>query len=307
MENRPGRLRVAIVGAGGVGGLVGAQLSRQGDGVTFVATESTATVLAKQGVCIRSERYGSFTVSTNAVTMLTTPVDVCVVAVKSMQLEAAMGRVPADRLAHALVVPFLNGVEHIAMLRAQYGSRVLPATMRVASTRVAPGVIEHTSPFMNVELALSDEEDDGLRREKVVDFASHLQAAGVDVEIRDSELSMLWGKLIFLGPLALLTTTYGTSAGDVRTVHRDELLAVIDEIAHIGGMVGATLSADAAVQFFDSVPAAMQSSMQHDAAAGRTIEIEAIGGALLRAAAQTGIAAPVTERLVGGLRQMASR
>lgn len=306
MENLPGRLRVAIAGAGGVGGLVGALLARQGDGVTFVATESTATVLTKQGVCIRSERYGSFTVSANAVTTLTTPVDVCVVAVKAMQLEAAMGRVPADRLADALVVPFLNGIEHVGTLRAQYGARVLPATMRVASTRVAPGVIEHTSPFMKVELALSDE-DDVLRRGKVVDFASHLQAAGVDVEIWDSELSMLWGKLIFLGPLALLTTTYGTSAGDVRTAHRDELLAVIEEIAHIGEMVGATLSADAAVQFFDSVPAAMQSSMQHDAAAGRTIEIEAIGGALLRAAAQTGIAAPVTERLVGGLRQITAR
>jgi 2-dehydropantoate 2-reductase len=125
--------------------------------------------------------------------MLTTPVDVCVVAVKSMQLEAAMGRVPADRLADALVVPFLSGVEHVGTLSAQYGCRVLPATMRVASTRVAPGVIEHTSPFMKVELALSDEEDDGLRREKVVDFARHLQAAGVDVGTRDSELSMLWG------------------------------------------------------------------------------------------------------------------
>ena len=242
MENQPGRLRVAIVGAGGVGGLVGALLSRKGDGVTFVGTESTATVLTKQGVCVRSERYGSFTVSANAVTMLTTPVDVCVVAVKAMQLEAAMGRVPGDRLADALVVPFLNGVEHVGTLRARYGSRVLPATMRVASTPVAPGVIEHTSPFMKVELASSD-----------------------------------------------------------------GLLAVIEEIAHIGEKLGAVLNADAAVQFFDSVPAAMQSSMQHDAAAGRTIEIEAIGGAVLRAAAQTGIAAPVTERLVEGLRQTASR
>jgi 2-dehydropantoate 2-reductase len=58
------------------------------------------------------------------------------------------------------------------------------------------------------------------------------------------------------------------------------------------------LSADAAVEFFDSVPATMQSSMQHDAAAGRAIEIEAIGGAVLRAAARTGIPAPTTEKLV---------
>jgi 2-dehydropantoate 2-reductase len=231
---------------------------------------------------------------------------VCVVAVKATQLEAAIGRVPADRLGEALVVPFLNGIEHVSSLKAQYGSRVVPATMRVASTRTAPGVIEHTSPFMKVELALSDD-DPVLGTERVADFASHLQAAGVDVEIRDSELSMLWGKLVFLGPLALLTTKYGTSAGDMRTAHRDELLGVIEEIAHIGGKIGAVLSADAAVEFFDCVPATMQSSMQHDAAAGRSIEIDAIGGAVLRAAAQTGTSAPVTERLVREIRQIVPR
>jgi 2-dehydropantoate 2-reductase len=306
MESKPRTLRVAIVGVGGVGGLLGALLSRRGEEVTFVATETTATILAEQGVRIRSERYGSFTANATAVTILSAPVDVCVVAVKATQLDAAMGRVPAETLGDGLVVPFLNGVEHVGSLRDHYGSRVVAATMRVASTRTAPGVIEHASPFMKVELAISDDDDDP-RKERVVTFAHHLQAADVDVEIRDDELSMLWGKLIFLAPLALLTTKYGTSAGDIRTAHRDKLLAVIDEIAHIGEKLGARLNANAAVQFFDSVPDTMQSSMQHDAATGRPIEIEAIGGAILRAAAQTGIPAPVTETLVNELRQIESR
>jgi 2-dehydropantoate 2-reductase len=216
-----------------------------------------------------------------------------------------MDRVPADRIGDGMVVPFLNGIEHISALRDRYGSRVLPATMRVASTRTAPGVIEHASPFMKVELAVPHDAD-SCRSERVTDLAKHLQAAGVDVEIRNSEQSMLWGKLIFLGPLALLTTKYRTSAGDIRTAHRDELLAVIDEIAHVGEKVGAVLSADDAVQFFDSVPATMQSSMQHDASAGRPIEIDAIGGAVVRAAARTGVAAPATEMLVQELRRLAS-
>jgi 2-dehydropantoate 2-reductase len=295
---------VAIVGVGGVGGLVGALLSRRGDAVKFVATESTASVLTEQGVQVRSGRYGSFTVTADAVTMLNSPVDVCVVAVKAMQLEAAMGRVPVDRIGKALVVPFLNGVEHIDALRAQYGSRVVPATMRVASTRTAPGVIEHSSPFMKVELALLDD-GDVLRGGRVANFASHLQAAGVDVAIRRSEQSMLWEKLIFLAPFALLTTKYGTSAGNIRTAHRDELLVLIEEIARIAKKMGAVLSEDTAVQFFDSVPATMQSSMQHDAAAGRAIEVEAIGGAVLRAAGLIGISAPAVERLVEQLRQVA--
>jgi 2-dehydropantoate 2-reductase len=126
MENQPGPLRVAIVGVGGVGGFLGALLSRQGEEVRFVATESTAAILAERGLRIRSARYGSVTADASAVTMLSAPVDVCVFAVKATQLGAAMGRVPADTLGDAVVVPFLNGVEHVGSLREQTGPESLP-------------------------------------------------------------------------------------------------------------------------------------------------------------------------------------
>ena len=293
-------LAVAIVGPGGVGGLLGALLIRQGAGVTFVAPEPTASVLNSQGIRVHSGLYGDFTVAANAVPVLTEPVDVCVVAVKALQLEAAMERVPKQAVDGAVIVPFLNGVDHVDVLRSIYGPRVVAGTLRVASTRTAPGVIEHSSPFVRVELALADDLDDQLR-ETALRFERRLAAAGVEVAVRDDELSMLWGKLIFLCPLALLTTTYGIAAGEARTTHREELVAMLGEIAQIGQAVGASLSAEAALEFFDSVPPTMQSSMQHDAAAGRPIELDAIGGAVLRAATRTGIPAPVTEKLVSDL------
>ncbi|GAC1305894.1 MAG: ketopantoate reductase family protein [Acidimicrobiales bacterium] len=305
MQEPTGRLRIAILGAGGVGGLIGGLLARQGEAVTFVVTESTAETLTRDGLSVSSAHFGSFRVAAHAVTSLGTEVDVCVVSVKATQLEAAVHRVSPDVLGDALVIPFLNGVDHVAELRARYGPRIVPATMRVASTRTAAGVIEHRSPFLRIELAVTDGEP--VRHREMTALASHLRSAGAEVEIRDSELSMLWGKLIFLCPLALLTTRYGVSAGEIRTTHRGEMLAVITEIARIGGAVGADLSAEATVRFFDSVPEEMQSSMQHDAAAGRPIELDAIGGAVLRAATRTGQDAPVTARLVDQLRRLAPR
>jgi 2-dehydropantoate 2-reductase len=80
----PERIGVAVVGAGGVGGLLGALLIRQGDDVTFVAPEPTVAILNAQGLRVDSGRYGSFAVPAKAVTALTASVDVCVVAVKAM-------------------------------------------------------------------------------------------------------------------------------------------------------------------------------------------------------------------------------
>jgi len=299
-----GRFEVAIVGAGGVGGLLGALLIREGVDVRFVVTDATASVLNSQGVRVRSKRYGNFAVPARAQTDLASPVDICVVAVKAMHLEAAMERVPKPALANAVVVPFLNGVEHVDILRGLYGSAVVPGTVRVASARSAPAVIEHSSPFMRVEIAVGDRENRS--GQTVLTFAERLTSAGVDVDLREDELSMLWGKLIFLCPLALLTTRYGIAAGDARTLHRDELVAVITEIAAVAGALGASLSGDEALGFFDSVPVEMRSSMQHDAAAGNPIELDAIGGSVLRAGERSGIPTPATRQLVADLARTAA-
>lgn len=303
----PQRLQIAMVGAGGVGGLLGALLIREGADVRFVVTEATASVLNRDGIQVSSERFGNFAVAAPALTELTSPVDVCAVAVKAMHLQAAMDRVPMGMLVEGAVVPFLNGVEHVETLRRIYGAAaVVPGTVRVASARTAKGVIEHSSPFLRVEIALTDDLA-SRARQTIQTYADLLASAGIDFALREDELSMLWGKLIFLCPLALLTTRYDIPAGDARTRYRDELVAVINEIADVAGALGASLSAKEALAFFDSVPPGMRSSMQHDAAAGRPIELDAIGGSVLRAGERSGIPTPATRHLVADLSRIVSK
>jgi 2-dehydropantoate 2-reductase len=119
---------------------MGGLLARQPENeVTFVATESTAAALNSKGLRVNSDHYRAFSVAVRAVTRLIAPVDVCVVAVKAMQLRGAMERVSNGVVAGSVVVPFLNGVEHVETLRQMYGDVVAPGTVRVASTRSAPG------------------------------------------------------------------------------------------------------------------------------------------------------------------------
>ncbi|MGN9908634.1 ketopantoate reductase family protein [Phytohabitans sp. LJ34] len=289
---------VAVVGPGGVGGLVGAVLTRAGHPVVFVARPDTAAALTAGGLEVSSVQYGDFRVPATAVPRLAAPVDVCVVAAKATALDAALDAVPAEVLGAGLVLPLLNGVDHMAGLRERFPSaRVLAGAIRVESTRVAPGRIAHTSPFCAVELA-----GDDTPRTRLETLAGQLGAAGIDAAVRDSEALVIWDKLAFLAPLALLTTAYGATAGEVREKYRGDLEAVVGEVAAVARAAGATGDAGAVIGFFDRMPPGMKSSMQRDVEAGRPAEVDAIGGAVLRAAARAGVDTPVTARIVEDLR-----
>ncbi|MGP3928347.1 ketopantoate reductase family protein [Streptomyces sp. 8N616] len=298
-ETETGTETVAVLGPGGVGGLVGALLARAGHRVVCLAGAETAEVLRRDGLSVSSGKYGDFTVSVEAATELTEPVGTCLIAVKETALAPALARVTPEALGFSgLVVPLLNGLEHVAQLREHYpADQVAAATIKVESTRVAPGRIEHTSPFAAIELASQAAPRDRLDR-----TAKLLQGAGLDVRVRDDEAAMLWDKLAFLAPMALLTTRYGLTVGGVRTERRPELLAVLGEITATAHASGGPVDADRILGMFDRAPAGMKSSMQRDAEAGRPLELDAIGGAVLRAAQQYRIEVPVMSQVVDELR-----
>ena len=291
-------LRVAVLGPGGVGGLLAALLARAGAAVTCLAGADTVEVLRTAGLRVQSALFGTFTQPVGAAERLTDPVDVCFVSVKATQLRSALERVPAKVLGDALVVPLLNGVEHVAVLRECYpDAGVVAATIRVESARVEPGVVRHDSPFVTVELAATG--DLALRARRL---AASLERAGVSVRLSQDEEAVLWSKLNFLAPLALLTTHAQASAGEVREHNRADLLALVGEVAAVARAEGAPADEHQVVAFFDSVPPTMRSSMQRDAEAGRPLELDAIGAAVVRIAGRHGIPVPVTSRYVEDLR-----
>ncbi|MGW3986500.1 ketopantoate reductase family protein [Streptomyces sp. NPDC004830] len=287
-------LTVAVLGPGGVGGLLAALLSRAGHRVICLSGERTAGILRGEGIRVRSARFGDFTARVEADTALREPVDACLVTVKHTALDAALARVAASVLSDGLLVPFLNGVEHPAALRARYRpDRVAPAVIRVESTRPAPGVVEHGSPFAEVDLT-------GARapRPRLDALAGALDAAGPATRVLEDETAALWAKMSFLAPFALLTTRYGLPLGEVRDRHRDELTALVAETAAISRACGGPGDPAQALARYDAFPATARSSMQRDAEAGRPLELDAVGGALLRAAERHGVAAPVAARVV---------
>jgi 2-dehydropantoate 2-reductase len=275
-------MRHAVLGVGGVGGLIGGALAHAGAEVVLLL-RPPALARYDGVLSVESAVLGDFEVSCPASSTLDREVDVVWVTTKATQLEAALSLAPPAQVNDATVIPLLNGIDHVALLRSRYAN-VVAGAMRVESERRASGHIVQRSPFVAVELAGAEP------------VAAELRSAGIDCVVRDDEQTLLWSKLAFLGPLALATTALGGPMGEVRGDPRFQ--AALDEALAAARADGAHVDEEAVRKLAATAPSTMQSSMQKDVAAGRAPELDAIGGAILRAADRHGMAAPATRELM---------
>jgi 2-dehydropantoate 2-reductase len=226
-------LTVAVLGPGGVGGFLAGALSRAGEDVIVVAREDTADRIARDGLVVESTRLGTFTATPRAVPSLGEDVDVLVIATKATTLDDALERVHVDP---ALVVPLLNGFEHVERLRERFAGTVA-GSIRIGAHRPEPGHVVHTSPFAYVEVAGGAQ------------FVHALRSAEVPAKVRDSEAEVLWSKLVRLAPLALSTAAADGPIGAVLAhPHRRVLLeGAVDEAAAVANAEGAPIRASVAL------------------------------------------------------------
>jgi len=289
-------MRHAILGVGGVGGLIAAALAKSGESVTLVlrpeVIENYPAELALESP------LGSFAVPVGRTTKVTQPFDVLWVAVKATQLDAALRSVTVDPEGLGAVVPLLNGIDHVALLRARFGhDRVVPASIAVETERVAPGKILHRSPGVRITVSAIGEK----RLESTIE---KLRQFGFSCQFNPDEAKILWNKMGILAPFALTSTASGLPAGEINRdpVWRKRLEASIRETCAVSTASGTPLAPEGFIRYLDSMPATLRSSMQKDVAAGNPPELDAIAGPVLRGAMEHGIDVPVTTELVAIVR-----
>jgi 2-dehydropantoate 2-reductase len=290
-------IRHAILGAGGVGGLIGACLAHAGDSVTLVVRRETLGQYPKQ-LHLESP-FGNFTVNVS-VSAEVPAVDVLWIAVKATQLEPALVALKNPDAVRA-IVPLLNGIDHISLLRSRYGSgRVIPATIAVETERVSPGHIVHRSPFARLNVSSAG-------RAVLANTLDQLQQIGLECRFVDDEPTLMWSKLVFLAPFALTTTASDKTTGEILAdPNWGPLgLACLREACAVAVAEGAKVDADAVIAGVMKMPGNMRSSMQKDVEQHRTPELEAIAGPILRGAQRHGIEVPATKKLVAAVEERA--
>jgi 2-dehydropantoate 2-reductase len=284
---------IAVLGAGGVGGFVAAALARADADVVVVAREQTASQLAAGGFSVHSRVLGDFGARPRVCAELTIEVDALLVATKATGLRPALARI---KTAPRLVVPLLNGLDHLVALRERFGAEhVAAGVIRIESDRRSPGVIVQTSPSCRIDMATQR----AALAPELARLAATLQAAGIPVRVEADERGVMWSKLVRLCALALTTSASERPVGFVRTDPRwrSALENAIAETARVANADGANLQAADTLAELDGAHAELGSSMQRDIAAGRETELDAIAGAVLRAGARHGLACPTVQWL----------
>jgi 2-dehydropantoate 2-reductase len=293
-------MKIAVLGPGGVGGLLAGALERSGEDVTVVARESTAAAIAEDGLRVGSVTLGEFIERPRTTTRLEDQVDALIVATKAAGLRDALERIDCEP---PLVLPLLNGLDHIALLRERFAPEsVVAGTIRVEADNPQPGFVVHTSPFLLVEMASRYES----AREGMAELARMLSEAGVKARgewpiSERSEPQVMWSKLVRLNALACTTSAYDKLLGEIRSTSelRADLIGAIEESCAAGQAEGAEdVNSQKAIDELERAHETLGSSMQRDIAAGRTPEVDAIPGSVLRAAARHGLQCPTIERLV---------
>ncbi len=286
----PDSLRHAILGAGGIGGLVAACLARCGSRATLVVRPESLATYPRE---LRLESpFGNFSAPVDRVAEVP-PTDVLWITVKATELESALGALKNPESVRA-IVPLLNGVDHLSLLRSKYGpERVIPATIAVESERVAPGHIVHRTPFARLNISSSGEPS-------LARTLDDLRGIGFDCRFIADEPTLMWSKLVFLAPFALTTSAADRTTGAVIAdpEWRSKLEACVWEACAVGVGEGAKVNADTIFSAMLKMPPDMRSSMQKDVARGKTPELDAIAGPIVRGAERHKIAVSVTKALV---------
>src|SRR6202048_703168 len=296
IQVRSDSMRIAVVGAGGVGGGFGAALAKAGADVSFVARGAHLAAMRSEGLKIQGGRGETHLVPTRATEDPAEigQVDIVLFCVKLWDVESAGQRIKPLIGPDTAVIPLQNGIDAAERLIPILGeSAVMGGVAQISASIVAPGVIQQVGTFMRMIFG----ELDGRRSQRAEDFLALCLKAGFDATLSEQILTDLWMKFILLasnaGIMALARQPIGKLRDDPDL--RPIFLAAYQETIDVGRAGGVALPADALdkiLAFTGHAPPAMQASMALDLDRGNRLEVPWLSGKVAELGRQLGVPTP---------------
>jgi 2-dehydropantoate 2-reductase len=291
-------MRVAVIGAGGIGGLYGGLLARAGHDVSFLARGAHLRAIQEHGLEVRSAEFGTFTVQGVASDDPADlgQADLVLFAVKTYDLDQAAQAAKQVLARDGGLLTFQNGLDAPDQVAEIVGKEhVLSGTTALETTILEPGVIGHLSKFHFVTVSSLD----GPPTPMAEHVAETLRSAGAKVTVTLDGRQTLWEKAWALIPMATITAVCRAPIGEIRNVPETRALieTLLDEISAVALVCGYDLPearARAHTMMMEIAPHGMKASMARDFERGGRTELEALTGAIVRLADAHGVNVPAT-------------
>lgn len=299
-------MRIAVVGAGGVGGAFGAALAKAGADVTFIARGAHLAAMKSQGLKIEGGRGETHLVPTQATDdpKAVGPVDYVLFCVKLWDVESAGEHIKPLVGPNTAVIPLQNGIDAPERLLPILGPKaVMGGVVQISASIVAPGVIRQVGTFMRLLFG----ELDGSKSARGEALFEMCKKAGFDVVLSEQIVTELWLKFILLATNASLIALVRQPIGKVRDDPdmQQQWIAAYKEVIAVGKARGVMLPDDALdrmMAFNTSAPPAMKPSMALDLERGNRIELPWLGGKVVELGRQLGVPTPTHSLMYAALK-----
>ena len=303
-------MRIAVYGAGGVGGYFGGRLAQAGADVHLIARGDHLRALREHGLKVRSVN-GDFEVPAPATDdpAAVGRCDFVLFCVKTFDTDAALARLGPLVGEDTAVVSLQNGVENEEKLGQVVGEdHVMGGAAFIFAGIAEPGVIVHTGGPTTITFG----ELDGRTSERAQRLLAWCERAGFGAELSATIKTVLWAKLAFISAQAGMTAAVRLPIGEIRTVkaawaafHR--LVAEACAVAEADGHPVPQAAQDRAVAMAQAIEPGSFSSLHDDLVAGHRMELDALHGFIVRRAAEHGVAVPISEAVYAILQPWAAR
>jgi 2-dehydropantoate 2-reductase len=299
-------MRIAVVGAGGVGAGFGAALAKAGGDVTFIARGAHLAAMKSNGLKVESPRGDVHLQPTQATDdpAAVGPVDIVLFCVKLWDVESAGKHIKPLVGPNTAVIPLQNGIDAPERLVPILGKQaVMGGVAQISASIVAPGVIRQVGTFMRMLFG----ELDGSRSQRGEAFLALCQKAGFDAMLSDQILSELWIKFILLATNASVMAVARQPIGKLRDDPdmRPQFVAAYNEVIAVGKARGVKLPAntlDMMLAFNAGAPPTMKPSMALDLERGNRIELPWLGGKVVELGRTLGVPTPTHALMYAALK-----
>ena len=291
-------MRIAVMGAGSVGGNFGGMLSRGGNQVTLIARGRHMDAITSSGLRVITD-HEEFTVHCDATDdpSRVGPVDLVLLTVKTYQNQQAIPALLPLVGADTTVLCLQNGIDSYQAAVSAIGTqKVLPGAAYIEASVRSPGVVSQAGEVVRIAFG----ELDGRMSERGRRISDVLEQSGIPAQFDTDIQKTLWTKFVFIATMAGLTSLSRESMAELmpRSEGRQIIKACLQEIATVGWATGINLDPDIVEQtldYMESSMAELHASMHVDITAGRPLELDALNGAVVRAGKAAGVPTPIND------------